>query len=342
MSKAIILYQETDPEETAVKAPSGTAVLIPRGPRGVPAGIDRARLRELMAPYLDYLELDRGYPRSSINTYANEAERFIFWLEENPWPIERATFLKYREDLRGRYAPSTVNLALVGIRKFLSWLHDIGEIPFNPALGVEGIRQGGRNKAHKKDALTPGEARRLLALIPTDTAVGARDKAIIGSMLYGGLRTVEARRALLKHYRTRQDRRILLLWGKGRAEAGEYVVIIPALEEILGAWLSSHPRGDDPEAPLFCSLSPRSYGRPLSSSAFRKIIKGYFREAGIREPSKSSHSLRHTAITAVIRGGGTLIQAQDFARHSSPETTMIYIHENTRLENPPELLISYE
>jgi site-specific recombinase XerD len=336
MSKVIIIDQDPEPWETAVPIP-GESSLIP-----TPPGIYRARLRELYEPYRVYLEFERGYPRSTISTYTKEVERFLNWLEENPRPIERGTFLKYREDLRGRYAPSTVNLALVGIRKFLSWLLDIGEIPSNPALGVEGIRQRGRSKAHKKDALTPGEARRLLALIPTDTAVGARDKAIIGSMLYGGLRTVEARRALLKHYRTRQDRRVLLLQGKGRSEAGEYAVIVPVLEDMIGAWLSYHPRGDDPEAPLFCSLSPRSYGRPLSSSGYRRMIKGYFREAGIREPSKSSHSLRHSAISAVIRGGGTLLQAQSFARHESPETTMIYIHESDRLENPPELLISYE
>lgn len=337
MSDPIIIeHSPQESEETAV-IPSPRAFPSPK------PEIPRERLEELFGPYRTYLEIERDYPRSTVNTYAKEVKRFLDWLEENPEPIERGTFLRYREALKSRgYAPSTINLALVGIRKFLSWLYDMGAIPANPALGIEGVRQRGRSKAHKKDALTPREAKRLLSSIPHDTAVNARDRALIGSMLYGGLRTVETRRALLGHYGTRQDRRVLMVQGKGRAEAGEYIVIIPELEELLGDWLSFHPRGEDPRAPLFCSLSRRSYGEPMSSSAVRKIVKARLRDVGIRGSSKSTHSLRHTAITAVIRGGGTLLQAQSFARHESPETTRIYIHETDRLENPPELLISYQ
>ena len=160
-------------------------------------------------------------------------------------------------------------------------------------------------------------------------------------MLFGGLRTIEVRRALIAHYRTRQNRRVLLLQGKGKAEAGEFSVIVPELEEMLSQWLSYHPNGSDPKAPLFCSLSRRTYGAPLSSSGIRRMVKDRFKEAGIRDLSKTTHSLRHSAISAVIRGGGTLLQAQTFARHESPDTTQIYIHESDRLENPPELLIQY-
>ena len=336
MSKPIVIDQDRESRGNP------GASLIPFRDSAVSAlGINSARLRELSGSYRLYLEYEESYPKSSVSTYAKEIERFFSWLEANPQAIARGTFLQYRDYLKARYAPNTTNLALVGIRKYLNWLLDIGEIPSNPALGIEGIRQRGRGKAHKKDALTPGEVRRLLAIIPTDSAIGARDRALIGAMVYGGLRTIEAQRALLGHYKTRQDRRVLLLHGKGRAEAGELIVVSPELEGILGDWLVYHPRGSEPGAPLFCSLSRRTYGEPLSSSGIRRMIKARLREAGIRDASKSTHSLRHSAISAVIRGGGTLLQAQTFARHESPETTQIYIHEDSRLENPPELLISY-
>ena len=333
MSKPVILEQAPEALGDALVTFRDSAASMP--------GVDLGRLRELSEPYREYLRSEGDYTESSVTTYAKEVDRFLSWLGENPQAISRETFLRYKEYLKGRYSPSTVNLALVGIRTFLSWLYDRGDIPSNPALGVSGIRQRGRGKTHKKDALTPSEARRLLDRIPPNSAVSARDRAIIGVMLFGGLRTVEAQRALLGHYRTRQDRRILLLQGKGRAEAGELVVIVPELENILGAWIAYHPRGDDLKAPLFCSLSRRTFGEPLSSSAIRRMIKARFREAGIRESTKSTHSLRHSAISAVIRGGGTLLQAQGFARHESPNTTQIYIHESDRLENPPELLIKY-
>lgn len=335
MSKPIIIDQLPEPLET----PRGS-LIVPGSSAVSRPGFDSSRLRALSEEYKDYLR-EEDHTQSSVTTYAKELDRFLSWLEANPQAIGRETFLRYRDYLKSRYAPSSVNLAMVGVRKYLNWLYDIGEIPSNPALGVRGVRQRGRGKAHKKDALTPGEVRRLLEGIPTNSPIGARDKALIASMLFGGLRTIEARRALIGHYRTRQNRRILLLQGKGKAEAEDYIVIVPELEEILSYWLAYHPKGSDPKAPLFCSLSRRTFGQALSSSGIRRMVKERFREAGIRDLSKSTHSLRHSAISAVIRGGGTLLQAQRFARHESPDTTQIYIHEAERLENPPEFLIQY-
>lgn len=335
MSKPVIIEQFPEPLET----PQGS-LIVPGSSAVSRSGVDYSRLRALPLDYREFL-IAEDHTSSSVTTYAKELERFLSWLEGNPQAIGRETFLQYRKYLSSRYAPSSVNLAMVGVRKYLNWLYDIGEIPSNPALGVKGVRQRGRGKAHKKDALTPGEVRRLLGMISPDTAIGARDKALIGVMLFGGLRTIEVRRALIGHYRTRQNRRILLLQGKGRSSAEDYIVIVPELEEILSHWLAFHPKGSDPKAPLFCSLSRRTFGQALSSSGIRRMVKDRFREAGIRDLSKSTHSLRHSAISAVIRGGGTLLQAQRFARHESPETTQIYIHEAERLENPPEFLIQY-
>lgn len=335
MNKPIIIDNDPGAPRDSLMVPGYSAVSP--APR-----IDYSRLRELEDDYLEYLRSERDFSAASIVTYRNELNRFLSWIEGNPEPIERMTFIRYREYLKSHYSPSSVNLALVGIRRFLNWLCDIGEIPVNPALGIEGIRQKNRRKVHKRDCLTSSEARRLLDMIPGDSAVSARDKAIIGSMLFGALRSIEAQRALIGDYRTKGDRRVLYLQGKGERERDrEFIVVTPELESILANWLSKHPRGSDSAAPLFCSLSRRSYGEELSLSALRRMIKSHFLEAGIRESSKTTHSLRHCAITAVIRGGGSLLQAQTFARHESPETTQIYIHTADRLENPPEELIRY-
>jgi len=211
MSKVRIIEQSPEPWENP------RASLIPLGDAAVMGpGIPYSRLRELSEDYRDYLSAE-DYTPGSVTTYAKELERFLSWLEANPQAIGRETFLRYREDLKSRYSPSTVNLAMAGIRKYLNWLLDIGEIPNNPALGVKGVRQRGRGKAHKKDALTPGEARRLLALIPTDSAVDARDRQLLCAMLYGGLRTIEARTALIRHYKTRQAPHVTFLHAKGKS-----------------------------------------------------------------------------------------------------------------------------
>jgi integrase len=56
---------------------------------------------------------------------------------------------------------------------------------------------------------------------------------------------------------------------------------------------------------------------------------------------KTTHSLRHSAITSAIRNGATPLQVQSMARHKSFDTTMNYYHEVGRTANPAEDLINY-
>ena len=95
------------------------------------------------------------------------------------------------------------------------------------------------------------------------------------------------------------------------------------------------------EPALFLSLSNRSRGARLSTRAIRELVKERYKKAGIFSENKTTHSLRHSAITSAIRGGATLLQVQAMARHASSDTTLGYIHEVNRMENPAEDLIRY-
>jgi site-specific recombinase XerD len=64
------------------------------------------------------------------------------------------------------------------------------------------------------------------------------------------------------------------------------------------------------------------------------------RAAGFDSERLTSHSLRHTAITWSLQAGATLQEVQQFARHSSINTTQIYAHNLERLDNPCSMHIS--
>jgi integrase/recombinase XerD len=57
---------------------------------------------------------------------------------------------------------------------------------------------------------------------------------------------------------------------------------------------------------------------------------------------KSTHSLRHSAITNAIRHGATPMQVQAMARHQSFGTTLGYFHQEARTANSAEDFIEYE
>ena len=84
-----------------------------------------------------------------------------------------------------------------------------------------------------------------------------------------------------------------------------------------------------------------STGRAVLS-AIRAMVKAAFRAAGIVEPTKTSHSLRHTAIIKVLRATRDPLRAKGMSRHASLDTLMIYAHELGRIENPAEDSIDYD
>ncbi len=329
-----------DYENESLRGDSYLPQVIPAGER-LPERTVYSAVLAAIEGWADYLRESEGRPETTVQTYMFQIRGFAAWLQKNPQTVTRRTFESYRNHLKTRYSPSTVNLSIVTVRRFLEWLELEGMIPTNPAVGVKGIKRPKGTRAHKRDELTGSEIGRVLALVDATTPEGKRDRAMLRLMAYNGLRQVELTRLRFGDYQTRGNYRVLFLQGKGRAESDEYTVLTPETEQVIGEWIAVHPFAGDPERPIFCSLSRRSHGEPLSTSYIRRIVGDLYRRAGIREKSKTTHSLRHSAITAVLRNGGSVREAQIFARHSSYDTTLIYAHEIDRLENPPELRVSY-
>lgn len=109
-----------------------------------------------------------------------------------------------------------------------------------------------------------------------------------------------------------------------------------AVEALLD-WLAVC--GDVPGA-LFLSLSNRSPNMRLSTCSIRATIKSAMLRAGINSKRKTTHSLRHTAITKVVEEADPM-KAREMARHENLETTMIYTHEVGRISDPGEDYIDY-
>lgn len=158
-------------------------------------------------------------------------------------------------------------------------------------------------------------------------------------MLHTAARTIEAHRADVNGLTTEGGKLVLMVQGKGHTEKADMLVLIGPAENPMRDWLAV--RGKKPGA-LFTSLSNKSRGERLSRSALREIIKAYFAAAGIQGANKTTHSLRHTAISAAIRHGAPAEKVRGMSRHASLDTLMIYYHETDRIDDPAERYISYE
>jgi len=297
--------------------------------------------RSRRAEWIEYLAVEEGAPENTCKTYARELKRFANWLEDGPYTIERDTLADYRDDLTRKYSPATVNLSLVAVRRYLDWLEIEGDIPYNPAARVKGVKDRDRGHTHKRDVLSPAEVKRVISMIDTDTIKGKRDLAIVSAMAYGALRQSEIQRARIRDYQIERSRKILWIREKQDSEPDDFIMVNPGLNGALTDWMSSHPCADNPGAPLFCSLHPRTYGSFLTTRHIRRIVKECLLSAGVDDACKTTDSLRHSAIAAVIRAGGSVSQVQRVARHVNPMTTEKYIYDHERLEGPAEFMIKY-
>lgn len=306
---------------------------------GKPAPIAEVRdLSELADAWGDYLALEYAGPTRA--SYLKGLRVFREWLDDQGLTLATVrppNVRAWREILAEDYAIGTVNLWLSAVRRFFAWLIEEGAPILNPAQ-IKGAGRNGTGRRHKRDEITAAEIRAILGTF-NESPRGKRDRAIFSLMAYAALRTVETQRLDLDDLQTKDGRTVLWVTGKGHLEPDDFVVLNTKAEESLRAWLAV--RRNEP-GPLFYGLGRRTQRGRLSLRHIRRIIKAHYQAAGVIGERKTTHSLRHSAITNAIRNGGEPLQVQAMARHRSFDTTLGYYHEIGRTAAPAEDLIDYE
>lgn len=313
--------------------------------------IPGANILTLIEDWHDHLTLLVRTGEISANTraaYVRGWSRFQDWLlVQNIDQVDADNIREWMAELKEteykpgkKYKPNTVNTWLAGVRSLFSWAVGNRRLLLNPMEGVKSASRKGTSKKHKRSMLTNKEVKRVLDQPDRSTAQGKRDFAILSLMAYTAARTIEMHRADLADLQTEGDRLVLYVQGKGHEEKDEMIVIAhPEAETAVHDWLAD--RGDQ-SGPLFTSLSNRAKNNRLSLRSIRRLVKDYYKAAGVRGDDKTTHSLRHTAITSAVLHGAPVQKVKSMARHSSVDTTLIYFHEVDRIEDPAEAYINYD
>ena len=122
-------------------------------------------------------------------------------------------------------SPATVRLAITAVKQFVKFLRSehflVDDITawIKPPKVAEG---------HKKDALDAADCKLVILSFNADTLFGARNQAIVATMMLCGLRAVEVIRADCHDIVKRGNDTYLLVQGKGRDEKDSCVKLPPA------------------------------------------------------------------------------------------------------------------
>ena len=293
------------------------------------------QLQEVRQTLLDRFVAFIDAAPATVRAYTGHLKQFFDYLAENEIrQPSRETVIAYREELKTRCKPTTVQNYIEAVKLFFTWTEQEGIYP-NVAKRVKGARI---SKEHKRDYLTGQQIAEVLEAIDRSTVEGLRDYALVLLMIAGGLRAIEAHRANVGDMGKAGNSTVLYIQGKGREEKAEYVKVPREVEAAINAYLRA--RGArDPAAPLFTSMSHNSAGNRLSVKSISGTVKRRLIAAGYDSERLTAHSLRHSAVTISLLEGNTLQEAQQFARHKNIATTQIYAHNLDREKNNCELSI---
>ena len=284
--------------------------------------MDTALLTRTTFPELEQFTRALDVRPTTAEGYTKKVRDFLAWAARaNVIEPKAGDILAYKRQLTERgLSPYSVSAYLTAVRRFFTWAETEDLYP-NIARGVRGAKT---RRGHAKDALTVAQVRAVLNVATDD-----RERALLVLLFTTAIRSVETVRANVGDLRTKGERTVLWVWGKGRETADDFVVVPEKAATELYRYLKTRENVTT-SAPLFAGAGNRNRGR-LTTRTIRRIVTGAYRRAELSSPTITTHSTRHTAVTLALTAGATVQEAQALARHASIATTQIYAHNLDRL-----------
>ena len=259
-----------------------------------------------------------NFSTESIRAYSADVTQFVEFLNSvrvdwnNPQKITRLDIVGFMNRLAGlRRTGTTRARKLASIRHFLKFLKENEIIAGNPAETV--IRA--RKEEKDPTVLFKNEYKALLFEAQGDS----RDYAILLTFLKSGIRERELAELSLEDVDFVHDE-LIVREGKGKKE--RKIPLMPELKRALRRYVEERDRQDniiDVET-LFLARN----GTSLNPSSIRKLVKKYYKKAGVRK--SGVHTLRHTFSAHNVNNGMSIADLQKVLGHKKKETTLKYIH----------------
>jgi len=254
--------------------------------------------------------------------------------------VTRAHLLAWRRDLEERkLAGPTIRRKLAALSSLFDYLCEANAVSGNPVQGVK------RPKMESQEGKTPaiGDhlARSLLGAPDPTTLRGRRDRAILCTLLYHGLRRAELCALTVGDLHQRRGVTHLRIHGKGGKL--RYVPLHPGTAEAIDAYLALAGHAGDAQGALFrpASNNTRAGGTAITADGVYKMLAGYAASLKINVAGFGPHALRATAATNALEHNADLAKVQEWLGHANIATTRIYDRRKMRPEDSPTFTVAY-
>ena len=236
------------------------------------------------------------------------------------------------------------------MRAYFNYLKAAGELTINPAdTRLVSVPPPPEDMAGR--ALTAAEVLRLLQAPDRTKVAGARDHALLLTLLRTSLRVSEVRNLRVSS----------LVWSHGRWTAHvkvkggrERTIPFPkdvkhAIEQYLqrDAQRRRNLHSDGDDAFIFQPLvnfRTLEFARPLSARQIGQLVNHWAGYAGLNRAKQrlSPHDLRRTAVTRALNLGFTYRQVQSMTGHKDIRMVVQYDHERGKLADNAINFLHYD
>lgn len=274
----------------------------------------------ILDPYVQHLHDERELVPRTIDRHRSHVSSLLTALEDDVHRPRLAALRAERIDAclkkvfkTSTAAPSTLASSL---RSFLGYCAQHQHTCADFSGLVPRIRQ------YRHTALPRGmedsALERIIKLIDRENADGARDYAIVLLLTAYGVRAISICGLQLEDIDWPQSK-ICFRAKKGGKEV--FVPLINAVGEAIIAWL----RHRDPRTPhreVF--LSTKAPHGPLNSAGVSKRIQILMHKAGVHQPGRGAHTLRHSWAIRALGHDQPIKTIADVLGHRYIDTTYIY------------------
>jgi site-specific recombinase XerD len=287
---------------------------------------------DLLDRFQDWIQIEVAQgdaSRHTVRSYLSSMHGFVVWCSDREIELIRATndeIKLYRAHLiQSGYKRGSIGTKLAGIRRFFDALQDWEVRLDNPADKVK-AKKDLTSQAEKiaEKYIPDRDAFLNLWDLPDGTSPKRyRDRAILRVLCFTGIRVSELCALDLADIKNSVNPQLLIRGGKGGKR--RHVSLGGTELDVLQEWIEARESiaGESNQA-LFITLDHRTKGSRLGTRGARSIVNHYLRQAGLKQPGRSCHSLRHSLATWLLDAGVPTEAIADLLGHSSIAITAVY------------------
>jgi site-specific recombinase XerD len=258
--------------------------------------------------------------------------------------VTRAHVIAWRKDMEDRkLLPASIRRKLSALSSLFDYLCEHNAVAGNPVDGVK--RPAANGNEGSTPALGDAQARKLLDAPPSDTLKGVRDRAVLATLLYHGIRREELCSMRVRDMQSRQG--VIHFRVKGKREKIRFIPVHAMAQRLIGEYLAFSGHSGELDGPLFRPVKNNRTGtleKHLDpGSIYRNIVQKYGIETGISAEVNGLcvHSLRATAATNALSHESDIAKVQEWLGHANVSTTRLYDRRKSKPEDSPTFRVKY-